>query len=509
MSAAAKVGVFMIAILAILAFFILRIEDIAIGKDSATQTIEVAFDSVAGLDEKSAVRVAGVRVGKVSAIRLTPDGRAMVTLEVDDDIELRRGATARVANLGLLGEKYVELIPGDAGAPELQASGEEIQLSGSTTASIDDVTNQVSLIAEDLKAITASIRSSIGDREGEQRLNEIVENIRLISASIRDLIDSNEQNVSATAANLRAITDDLRAELPRIIESVESASNNIGGTVGENREDIRVIVENLKALSSDLRVTSDNLGALTGQVRSGEGTFGKLIYSDEAHERLTGALEAVEGGVAELSDTLGRVGRLGLEVGIKGDYYAGLDDESTIGPSLDGSSRSAVTANIFPNPDLNRFYHLEVANDPKGDLETKITEYTVTGPNGNTETITIREEEVDRDILISAQAGWRFEDLTLRVGLFDSTGGVGADYKLNERLRVTGEAFDFGQRRGEDPHLRVFGQYVLSKERKDFPQVFVSTGIDDPLNDSAFTFGGGIRWTDDDLKYLLGSIPMP
>lgn len=509
MSAAAKVGFFMIVILAVLAFFILRIEDIGVGRGSETKTIDVAFDSVAGLDEKSTVRVAGVRVGKVSAIRLTPDGRALVTLEVDDDIQLREDATARVANLGLLGEKYIEIDPGSPGAPVLDADGREIQLSGSTTASIDDVTNQVSLIAEDLKAITASIRSSIGDREGEQRLNEIVENIRAISASIRDLIDSNQQNVSATADNLRAITDNLRAELPRIVESIESAANNVGGAVGDNREDIRIIVENLKALSADLKVTSENLGALTGQVKSGEGTVGKLIYSDEAHDRLTGALEAVEGGVAELSDTLGRVKRLGLEIGIQGDYYTGLGDEGTIGPSLDGNSRTAVTANIFPNPDLNRFYHVGVSNDPKGDLETKITEYTVGLPNGTTETVTIREEKVDRDFLISAQAGWRFDDLTLRVGLFDSTGGIGADYRLNERLRVTGEAFDFGKQRGEDPHLRLFSQYILSKERENFPQIFVSTGVDDPLNDTAFTFGGGIRWTDDDLKYLLGSIPMP
>lgn len=498
----------MIVILAVLAFFILKIEDIAIGRDSATQTLDVVFDSVAGLDEKSTVRVAGVRVGKVTQIRLTPDGRAMVTLEVDDDIELRRGATARVANLGLLGEKYVELIPGSPRSP-LLADGETPTLDGSTTASIDDVTNKVSLIADDLKAITASIRNSIGDQRGEQRLDEIVENIRLISASIRDLIQSNEQNVSATVANLRAITDDLRRQLPGIAESIESAANNVGGTVGDNREDIRVIVENLKTLSADLKVTSDNLGALTGQMRSGEGTVGKLIYSDEAHTRLTGALEAVESGVDQLSDTLGRVGRLGLEVGIKGDYYAGLDNDNVIGPSLDGNSRTAVTANIFPNPDLNRFYHVELSNDPRGDLETQITEYTIELPDGSTQTVSVERQRVDRDFLVSAQAGWRLDDLTLRVGLFDSTGGIGADYRLNERTRLTGEAFDFGKRRGEDPHLRVYGQYILSKERKDFPQVFVSTGVDDPLNDAAFTFGGGIRWTDDDLKYLLGSIPTP
>lgn len=508
MSAAAKVGVFMVAILAILAFFILRIEDLAIGRGTETQEIDVVFDSVAGLDEKSTVRVAGVRVGKVSRIRLTPDGRALVTLEVDDDVPLFQNATARVANLGLLGEKYVELIPGSPETAEIDVEG-RVQIPGESTASIEDVTNKVSLIADDLKAITSSIRSSIGDTEGEQRLNEIVENIRLISASIRDLIESNEQNVSATAANLRIITDDLRVELPRIVASIESASTGFGGTVGENRADIRAIVENLKALSADLRVTSDNLGALTAQARSGEGTVGKLLYSDEAHSRLTGALEAVESGVGELSDTMGRIRRLGLQIGIQGDYYAGLDNESTIGPSLDGNSRTAVTANVYPNPDLNRFYHLEVSNDPKGDLETKITEYTVTLPDGSVETVAIREDKVDRDLLISAQAGWQFDDLTLRVGLFDSTGGIGADYRLNERLRVTGEAFDFGQRRGNDPHLRLFSEYIMTRERENFPQVFVSTGVDDPLNDSAFTFGGGIRWTDDDLKYLLGNLPTP
>jgi hypothetical protein len=36
----------------------------------------------------------------------------------------------------------------------------------------------------------------------------------------------------------------------------------------------------------------------------------------------------------------------------------------------------------------------------------------------------------------------------------------------------------------------------------------VTAGVDNPLNDVAFTIGGGIRWRDDDLKYLLGSIPI-
>jgi phospholipid/cholesterol/gamma-HCH transport system substrate-binding protein len=94
------------------------------------------------------------------------------------------------------------------------------------------------------------------------------------------------------------------------------------------------------------------------------------------------------------------------------------------------------------------------------------------------------------------------------VGLFDSTGGVGADYRLNDRLVVTGEAFDFGQRRDDNPHLRVYGEYTIRREQPRTPRLFVTTGVDNALNDTAFLFGGGLRWRDEDLKYLLGSIPV-
>ena len=84
-----------------------------------------------------------------------------------------------------------------------------------------------------------------------------------------------------------------------------------------------------------------------------------------------------------------------------------------------------------------------------------------------------------------------------------------ADYRWNDRLRFTGEAFDFGGRVDPKPHLRLFSEYVLRKEKPRTPQIFLSTGYDNPLNHSrSVTFGGGIRWRDDDLKYLIGSVPI-
>lgn len=504
MSAAAKVGIFMLIVLAILGFFVLKIEDISLGEGD-TREIDVAFDSVAGLDERSAVRVAGVRVGTVREIKLTPDGRALVTLEVAEDTPIHRNATARVANLGLLGEKYVELEPGTESAG-LWPRDQPITLGGSQPASIDDVTTQVSQIAEDVKAITSSLRSAMAG-ENQYKVEEIVENVRIVTDKLRMILEVNEGNVNATADNLRQITADLRVEIPRIANSLDRFANSLSGTVGENREDVRVVVQNLRQLSTDLKGTVDNLGAISGQIRSGEGTVGKLIYDDEAHDRLTGALESVEGGVGELRNTLGRITRLEMDAAISSEYLAGFDPDPETG--FDSSSRTSVFLDIRPNPENNKFFLVGVTDDPRGDEEEKVIERTIIGPDGSEETTIERETRYERDFLLSAQAGWRLDELSLRAGLVDGFGGVGADYELNERTRVSGEMFDFGGRRGDNPQLRFWGRYVFRTEKPETPALFVTSGVHDVLNDTSFSIGGGIRWNEEDLKYLLGSIPTP
>ncbi len=507
MSSAAKVGAFMLVVLGIMAYFVLKIEDINPSRNRDQKKIHAVFDSVAGLDNKSAVRVAGVRVGKVAHIGLRDDGKAEVTLEIDKDVLLHRNASAHVANLGLLGEKYIELDPGTANMP-LIPENQQVTLTGSQPASIDDVTAQISAIATDVKAITESLRATVAGPNGQKRLEDIVENVRSITEQVKLLIAANRGNVDATMANAKVISDQLRVEIPRLAASIDRVASSMGGTVDENRKDVRQIVENLRTLSADLRTTTENLNSITGQVKSGEGTVGKLLYSNEAHDKLTSALSSVEAGVNELKTTLGRANRIKMDVGIKSDYYAGLEkdpDEQDLG----GNSRSAVTVKLIPNPDRNRFYNIELADDPRGHRVDKVFETTVTDPKTGATTTTItKETKFDRNFLVSAQAGWALEPISVRVGLFDSSGGVGADYQLTNRIRITGEAFDFGKKRDANPHVRVYGEYVVREEKPRTPLIFIASGVDNALNKTAFTIGGGIRWRDDDLKYLLGSVPI-
>ena len=511
MSSAAQVGAFMLVVLAILGFFILKIEDVQIGRKGPTKKVTAVFNSVAGLDKKSVVRVAGVRAGKVDDIRLREDGKAEVTLDVDPEVRLHSNARAHVAPLGLLGEKYIELDPGTQSLP-LFPAGQQVVLRGSQPATIDEVTSQVSAIAQDVKAITASMRTVMTGPAGQERLEEIVDNVRQITGEVRALIAENRNNVNATMSDTRAITASLRVEIPKLASTIDRVASQLGGTVGENRQDLRGIVENMKVLSADLRTTSDNMNSITGQVRSGQGSMGKLFYSDEAHDRLTSALGSVESGVTELKNTLARVNRIGLDVGVNGDYYASVRGKGNRNPdeNLGGNSRSAVWLRLTPNPERNRFYNIELADSPQGRRQDRIIEETATNPaNGAANTTITHETKFTRDFVVSAQAGWNLQPFAVRIGLIDSTGGGGVDYQLNDRIRVTGEAFDFGKRVDDKPHIRAFAEYMARREKPRTPSIFVRSGIDNVLNKTSFTFGGGVRWRDDDLKYLLGSVPIP
>src|SRR4051794_41889976 len=72
MSSAAKVGAFMMIILAILGYFVLKIEDVQIGHGTGARKITAGFDSVAGPAQKSAVRVGGGCAGEGVNTKLRP-----------------------------------------------------------------------------------------------------------------------------------------------------------------------------------------------------------------------------------------------------------------------------------------------------------------------------------------------------------------------------------------------------------------------------------------------------
>ncbi|MFC6199771.1 MlaD family protein [Ponticaulis profundi] len=80
---------------------------------SGTYSVTARFNSVVGVDSGTDVRMAGVKVGRVTNVSIDPErAEAVLTLSVRDDVELRDDADAKVTSDGLLGGAFISIEPG-------------------------------------------------------------------------------------------------------------------------------------------------------------------------------------------------------------------------------------------------------------------------------------------------------------------------------------------------------------------------------------------------------------
>ncbi len=71
------------------------------------------FDSVSGLKPDSNVEIAGVPIGRVASIELDPKEKvAVVAMKISKDIQLEDDCIASIKTRGLIGDKFVKIIPG-------------------------------------------------------------------------------------------------------------------------------------------------------------------------------------------------------------------------------------------------------------------------------------------------------------------------------------------------------------------------------------------------------------
>lgn len=91
--------------------------------------IYAIFDQTGGLKPRAPVEIAGVKVGQVSDIALSPDFRARVALDLRDGLQLPVDTSASIVTAGVLGDRYVSLQLG--GDDRMLAPGDEISFTES------------------------------------------------------------------------------------------------------------------------------------------------------------------------------------------------------------------------------------------------------------------------------------------------------------------------------------------------------------------------------------------
>ena len=196
-----KVGLFVIAGVIAFTFFVASInETSSFGKG---RTFKIIFQFANGLKANAPVRIAGVDQGIVQDIKLFFDRqdsktKAEVEIKVSKEAQIPTDSLIMINQLGLLGEKYIEIFPGIDTKSFYQDGAVII---GKDPIAQEIISEKVMDVAKKLDAVTLENVNSL-----TAGLNGIVSDIRSGKGNIGRLIyDDSLYN------DLHGLTSELRA----------------------------------------------------------------------------------------------------------------------------------------------------------------------------------------------------------------------------------------------------------------------------------------------------------
>ena len=302
------VGIFMVAVIALLGYFTIIISgvDIMFGRQRTTATI--AFRDVGGLKERDNVVYRGMKVGTVDKITLGASN-ILVQVSVDDDVVLRTTCRVSVSALSLLGGNYLLLEEG-AGEPQPLAT---TVFNGEPPV---DWMRDLGAIARNLSDLTSG-----------GNIRSIVTNVEATAANLNTVVARVERG-EGTVGKLLSTNETLYADLSDTISSAKSAATNIAmvaarvergeGTIGKLLSTNDSIHAEISAALTSAREALDtvksaaaNIDAITARVERGEGTIGQLLSTNDAvYADLKASLANIRKVTADLKDGQGLAGRL-------------------------------------------------------------------------------------------------------------------------------------------------------------------------------------------------------
>ena len=296
-----KVGLFLTISLVVTAALVINFSK---GTSPLTKiyTIHLTTKNVDGLVRNAVVMMAGVPVGRISAIHLNTDSYT-VTLDakIKAEYQIRADAKFFIETAGFLGDKYIGVIPGENKLPPLE-NGKTVVCQESfdlvrAARSATDLMDELKTVASQITNIVNRIDSKLLDEQTLTNLAAGLSNLREISAE-----------ASATIAGVNQLiltnTPPINAAIENVVtfsEQLKDAGSDLQSLINTNSI---VIDESL----GNIKKTTESLHNLVAAAEQGKGLAGKL-FSDE---ELASNFSMLSSNLVEVSTKLNRSGLWGI-----------------------------------------------------------------------------------------------------------------------------------------------------------------------------------------------------
>jgi phospholipid/cholesterol/gamma-HCH transport system substrate-binding protein len=263
-----KVGVGVIMAAIILALGVIWIGDFRFSHRWRAYT--VYFDEVGGLSEGDPVAISGLELGKVSAISLE-SGRVRTDIVLEEGIVLRSDLSVEIRSIGLMGEKYIHILPGFSG--EVLPPGSEID--GDYKAGLPEVVADMGDMMEEIKSAAESLNRIVTGIDEDYSLGESLNKLNELSGEILEVLLQNKDDIRSTTRSMKSVSEDVH------------------GLVSGRKEEIEQGIDKFSRAAARLDSLTLSIKDLVRSVEEGEGTLGMLIKEKRLHQDAEAALQAL------------------------------------------------------------------------------------------------------------------------------------------------------------------------------------------------------------------------
>ena len=269
---------------------------------SSENTFYATYERVDGLTASKPILVNGYQIGRVSAMKLQPDGQIRAEFKVRRDYAIPANTVARLASTDLLGSKAVVFELGDSA--EYAKNGDELTpgLQKNIMEQVEPIQKKAADIAAVLDSVLSSINNTINadfQRDFNRSINSIansLQNLEGITRQLDGLVVSERNRISHIVANVESITDNLKNNNERI----GSALANLVSITDQ------VAKANLAETITSANRAMAAFQSITDRINQGQGSIGLLLNDEQLYNNLNQASQNLEELIGDMKARPGR-----------------------------------------------------------------------------------------------------------------------------------------------------------------------------------------------------------
>ena len=260
-------------------------------------SVHAIFKNVSGLQKGNNIRFSGINIGTVKSIRMTSDTSVVVSFIIREEMNqfIRHNAVASLGTDGLLGNRIINIIPGNGNA-RLIRDGDTLQvyhgidedemfsLLEKTNYNVAVITNSLVDIVKDVQDGKGTVGRLFSDSILTQQINETVRNLNMSSNRAINILDALDQNIGR----------------------VNAGQGTVGMLLNDTTLAFRIyqIFEELEASTNHVQTISQDIGRMLTQVQEGPGLTGSIMNDSTMVHSLEESLENIRQGTASFSENM-------------------------------------------------------------------------------------------------------------------------------------------------------------------------------------------------------------